>query len=108
MCIAQSDLNDPLIVMAHAMACARILNGARRRQLSRLKQWIDGWERGEIPRKQSLILWPTELADLAKLFLSLSDLKLSPIVRKALTETLEAASQRITTNPRPSYNIAGF
>ncbi|VDP96426.1 unnamed protein product [Echinostoma caproni] len=94
--LSVAEQNNLALVMAHGTACARVLNGARRRQLSRLSQWLQALESGSSPPVEALMIWPQELADLCKLVLSLGAGKLDPSVLRATEETLRLACHRLS------------
>ncbi|KER32556.1 LOW QUALITY PROTEIN: hypothetical protein T265_12793 [Opisthorchis viverrini] len=105
--LSPREINNPAVVLAHSVACARVLNGARRRQLTRLRQWLQCWESETLPPSSAIVLWPRELADLSKLVLSLEDIEMSNTVRQAVMETLRLASNRLSIVAEPPLLALG-
>ncbi|TPP65282.1 hypothetical protein FGIG_11201 [Fasciola gigantica] len=91
-----SEQQNPTVVLAHGLACARVLNAARRRQLGRLFHWLQALELGNLPPAEALTIWPQELADLCSLVLSVGAGKLEPNVQRAAEETLRLACHRLS------------
>ncbi|KAF7257643.1 hypothetical protein EG68_05815 [Paragonimus skrjabini miyazakii] len=98
---SQAEFNDPAVVVARGIACARVLNGARRRQLSRLRQWLHCWELGTLPPSEAIMIWSRELADLSSLVLSLGESKLKQSTQQAVNETLKLACCRLSELAEP-------
>ncbi|KAG5445221.1 UPF0489 protein C5orf22, variant 3 [Clonorchis sinensis] len=105
--LSPREINNPAVVLAHSVACARVLNGARRRQLTRLRQWLQCWESETLPPSSAIVVWPRELADLSKLVLSLEDIEMSNTVRQAVMETLRLASNRLSIVAEPPLLALG-
>ncbi|CAH8500529.1 unnamed protein product [Schistosoma turkestanicum] len=83
------------------MSSAHVLNAARKRQLTRLSQWISCWDRGLIPSSENFLLFPYELAEFSRLILSLTEQKFNSTVLKAVKNTLDLAYKQITQNKNP-------
>lgn len=94
--VSVPEQRNPAVVLAHGMACARVLNAARRRQLTRLLQWLQALEIGSLPPTEAFTIWPQELADLCSLVLSVGTGKLEPSALSATEETLRLACNRLS------------
>ncbi|CAH8500541.1 unnamed protein product [Schistosoma turkestanicum] len=101
LCLSPKDLEDPAVIVAHGMSSAHVLNAARKRQLTRLSQWISCWDRGLIPSSENFLLFPYELAEFSRLILSLTEQKFNSTVLKAVKNTLDLAYKQITQNKNP-------
>ncbi|CAH8550748.1 unnamed protein product [Schistosoma margrebowiei] len=101
LCLSPKDLEDPAVIVAHGMSSAHVLNAARKRQLTRLSQWISCWDRGTIPSTEDFLLFPYELMEFSRLILSLTEQKFSSTVLRAVKKTLDLAYKQTTHNKNP-------